>query len=63
MVNKSVLKKHLCMNLVGVVSEIMKEFYDYLPEKVSYISDLVKKEEEAFHKTLSNGEKLLSRIN
>ena len=39
-------------NLVGVVSEIMKEFYDYLPEKVSYISDLVKKEEEAFHKTL-----------
>ena len=49
-------------NLVGVVSEIMKEFYDYLPEKVSYISDLVKKEEEAFHKTLSNGEKLLSGL-
>ena len=49
-------------NLVGVVSEIMKEFYDYLPEKVSYISDLVKKEEEAFHKTLSNGEKLLNGL-
>ena len=49
-------------NLVAVVSDVMKEFYDYLPEKVSYISDLVKKEEEAFHKTLSNGEKLLSSL-
>lgn len=49
-------------NLVGVVSDIMKEFYDYLPAKVSYISDLVRKEEEAFHKTLSNGEKLLNGL-
>ena len=49
-------------NLVGVVSDIMKDFYDYLPEKVNYISDLVRKEEEAFHKTLSNGEKLLNGL-
>lgn len=49
-------------NLVSTVSDIMKEFYDYLPEKVDYISDLVRKEEEAFHKTLSNGEKLLNSI-
>ncbi len=56
------IEKAFMYNLVGVVSEIMKEFYDYLPEKVSYISDLVKKEEEAFHKTLSNGEKLLSGL-
>lgn len=46
-------------DLVSVVSDIMKDFYNYLPEKVSNISTLVKKEEEAFHKTLSNGEKLL----
>lgn len=56
------IEKAFMYNLVGVVSEIMKEFYDYLPEKFSYISDLVKKEEEAFHKTLSNGEKLLSGL-
>ena len=49
-------------NLVSTVSDIMKEFYDYLPEKVDYISDLVRKEEEAFHKTLSNGEKLLNQM-
>ena len=56
------IEKAFMYNLVGVVSEIMKEFYDYLPGKVGYISDLVKKEEEAFHKTLSNGEKLLSGL-
>lgn len=56
------IEKAFMYDLVDVVSEIMKEFYDYLPEKVSYISDLVKKEEEAFHKTLTNGEKLLSSI-
>ena len=56
------IEKAFMYNLVDVVSDIMKDFYDYLPEKVSYISDLVKKEEEAFHKTLSNGEKLLSSV-
>ena len=48
--------------LVGVVADIMKDFYDYLPSKVDYVSGLVKKEEEAFHKTLSNGEKLLNQM-
>ncbi len=48
--------------LVYVVADIMKDFYDYLPEKSDYVSELVKKEEEAFHKTLSNGEKLLAQM-
>ncbi len=48
--------------LVYVVVDIMKDFYDYLPTKVDYVSGLVKKEEEAFHKTLSNGEKLLNQM-
>ncbi|MEG0453251.1 MAG: alanine--tRNA ligase [Coprobacillus sp.] len=48
--------------LVFVVADIMKEFYDYLPAKAEYVSGLVKKEEEAFHKTLSNGEKLLNQM-
>ena len=48
--------------LVYTVADIMKDFYDYLPEKAEYVSGLVKKEEEAFHKTLSNGEKLLNQM-
>ncbi|MEG0592381.1 MAG: alanine--tRNA ligase, partial [Coprobacillus sp.] len=48
--------------LVFVVADIMKDFYDYLPGKAEYVSGLVKKEEEAFHKTLSNGEKLLNQM-
>lgn len=48
--------------LVYVVADIMKEFYDYLPAKADYVSGLVKKEEEAFHKALSNGEKLLNQM-
>lgn len=48
--------------LVYVVADIMKDFYDYLPAKADYVSGLVKKEEEAFHKTLSNGERLLTQM-
>ena len=49
-------------NLVDVVSDIMKEFYTYLPEKVDYIKKLVKIEEERFHATLTGGEKMLADI-
>ncbi len=49
-------------DLVYVVGDIMKDFYDYLPSKADFVSTLVKKEEEAFHKTLSNGEKLLASM-
>lgn len=56
------IEKAFMYQLVEVVSSIMKEYYTYLPEKVSLVSDLVKKEEEAFHKTLTNGEKILSEI-
>lgn len=49
-------------NLVFVVGDIMKEFYDYLPSKADFVSTLVKKEEETFHKTLANGEKMLASM-
>lgn len=32
--------------LVGVVADIMKDFYDYLPAKVEYVSGLVKKKKK-----------------
>lgn len=47
-------------NLVQVVANNMKDYYPYVEEKVGLISQLVKNEEESFHKTLSNGEELLS---
>ena len=49
-------------NLVPVVVEIMKEFYPYLVEKTEYIQKLVKAEEERFHATLSEGEKLMKDV-
>lgn len=47
-------------NLVQVVADNMKDYYPYVEEKVGLISQLVKNEEESFHKTLANGEELLS---
>ena len=38
----------------------MKDFYPYLLEKTEFVAKLVKNEEEAFHLTLANGEKLLN---
>lgn len=48
--------------LVPVVYEIMKDFYPYLEEKLEYIAKLVKVEEERFHTTLTDGEKLLMDV-
>lgn len=45
--------------LVPVVYEIMKDFYPYIGEKLDYIAKLVKAEEDRFHATLADGEKLL----
>lgn len=46
--------------LIKVVSVNMKSYYPYLMEKIEYNENLVRIEEETFHKTLSNGEKLLN---
>ena len=48
--------------LVPVVYEIMKDFYPYLEEKLDYIARLVKAEEDRFHATLADGEKLLMQV-
>lgn len=48
--------------LVPVVYEIMKDFYPYLEEKLDYIAKLVKAEEERFHTTLADGEKLMLEV-
>ncbi len=48
--------------LVPIVYDIMKDFYPYLEEKLDYIAKLVKAEEERFHATLQDGEKLLMDV-
>lgn len=53
------IKGAFMYKLVQVVADNMKDFYPYLEEKVSLISQLVKTEEEAFQATLANGESLL----
>lgn len=49
-------------DLVPIVVDIMKDFYPYLVEKTDYIKKLVKAEEERFHATLSEGEKLMKDV-
>ncbi|MGL5977638.1 MAG: alanine--tRNA ligase, partial [Erysipelotrichaceae bacterium] len=46
-------------NLVPVVYECMQAYYPYLEEKIALIQKLIKLEEERFHTTLVDGEKLL----
>ena len=48
--------------LVKVVADNMEAYYPYLQAKVSLIEKLVKTEEETFHTTLANGEKLLKDV-
>ena len=45
--------------LVDIVASNMQDYYPELLTKVDFIKKLVFKEEESFHKTLNNGEKLL----
>lgn len=53
------LNEAFMYKLVPVVTENMKAFYPYLTEKVTFNQKLIKNEEDAFHKTLQNGEHLL----
>ncbi|MDF9825321.1 alanyl-tRNA synthetase [Breznakia sp. PF5-3] len=54
------LNEPFMYNLVPMVSENMKAYYPYLMDKIEYNQNLIKTEEETFHKTLANGEKLLN---
>lgn len=56
------IDKPFLYTLVDVVVDNMKEFYDYLPSKAEFVKEAVKKEEVAFHKTLSQGEKKIKDV-
>jgi len=49
-------------DLVGVVVETMKGYYDYLAEKKELIAEVVKNEEQKFLETLVDGEKKLAEF-
>ncbi|MCF0112107.1 MAG: alanine--tRNA ligase [Erysipelotrichaceae bacterium] len=53
------IKGAFMYRLVPVVADIMKDFYPYVVEKVELIQKLVKAEEESFHATLQEGERIL----
>lgn len=55
------INKPFMYELVDVVANNMKEFYPYLMEKIEFVKEQIKKEEESFYQTLKNGEKLLSQ--
>ncbi len=48
--------------LVGVVVDIMKDFYPYLLEKQAMVEKIIESEEKRFLKTLSSGEQLLRKL-
>lgn len=48
--------------LVGVVGEIMEDYYPEVREKQSFIERVVKTEEERFHETLADGLKMLRQV-
>lgn len=56
------INKPFMNGLVNTVVHIMKEAYPYLIDKTNYVSDLILKEEELFHKTLDSGEKRLLNL-
>lgn len=47
--------------IVGVVGDIMGDYYPEVVEKRAFIEDIVRAEEERFHETLAEGETLLSQ--
>ena len=56
------IKGAFMYQLVDTVAKAMESFYPYLQEKKEYVSKLVKIEEERFHLTLAEGEKLLNEM-
>ncbi|MDR1781823.1 MAG: alanine--tRNA ligase, partial [Bacilli bacterium] len=56
------IEKPFLYQLVPVVINIMKDYYDYLIDHEQLVSKLVKGEEERFHKTLNSGLLLFNEV-
>lgn len=56
------IERPFMYELVGVVGEIMADFYPEVKEKQSFIEKVIKTEEERFHETLHEGLSILSEV-
>lgn len=56
------IEKSFMYQLVAVVTKNMSDFYPYLLEKEDYVSKMVKIEEDRFHQTLADGEKMMLEL-
>ncbi|EQB35871.1 alanyl-tRNA synthase [Virgibacillus sp. CM-4] len=56
------IEKAFMFELVDTVADIMKDFYDQVVKKKTFIKNMVKVEEERFHETLHDGLEILTSI-
>lgn len=56
------LNKSFMYKLTPTVAEIMVDYYPEVTKSVSFVQDVILKEEERFHETLNEGESILSNI-
>ncbi|HEU4962743.1 MAG TPA: alanine--tRNA ligase [Bacilli bacterium] len=56
------IEKPFMYSLIGIVGEIMGEYYPEIVQKQAFIERVVKAEEERFHVTLADGEALLADV-
>lgn len=56
------LNKAFMYKLTPIVAEIMVDYYPEVTKSVSFVKDVILKEEERFHETLNDGEQILNSI-
>ena len=56
------LNSSFMYKLVDIVAEIMIDYYPNVKESVSFVKDVILKEEDRFHETLHEGEAILTNI-
>ncbi|WP_062104602.1 alanine--tRNA ligase [Bacillus niameyensis] len=56
------IEKPFMYDLVPVVGDIMKDYYPNVPEKASFVQNVIKSEEERFHETLHDGLEILAAM-
>ena len=56
------LNSSFMYKLTDIVAEIMIDYYPNVKESVSFVKDVIRKEEDRFHETLHEGEAILTNI-
>jgi alanyl-tRNA synthetase len=56
------INRPFMFELVGVVGEVMEDYYPQVKAKTDFIERVMKNEEERFHETLHDGEAILAEV-